>query len=143
MPEQDRRSAEKAERAKGLHEAMADAAAWFIDKLNGIEGAEARNVLKRRGITEEIARSFGLGFAPDSRGKLKEALKGYGDAMLVEAGMHPDDACGAAPDFGKREPDRHACAELGIGLQPHAVDREIDDLAQCPIEAPAPDPCVE
>ncbi|WP_029934193.1 DNA primase [Sphingomonas sp. UNC305MFCol5.2] len=87
MPEQDRRSAEKAERAKGLHEAMADAAAWFIDKLNGIEGAEARNVLKRRGITEEIARSFGLGFAPDSRGKLKEALKGYGDAMLVEAGM--------------------------------------------------------
>ena len=87
MPEQDRRSAEQAERAKGLHEAMADAAAWFVDKLNGIEGAEARNVLKRRGITEEIARSFGLGFAPDSRGKLKEALKTYGDAMLVEAGM--------------------------------------------------------
>ena len=27
MPEQDRRSAEKAERAKGLHEAMEDAAA--------------------------------------------------------------------------------------------------------------------
>ncbi|KRC81930.1 DNA primase [Sphingomonas sp. Root241] len=87
MPEQDRRSAEKAERAKGLHEAMADAAAWFVEKLNGIEGAEARGVLKRRGITEETARSFGLGFAPDSRGKLKEALKSYGDAMLVEAGM--------------------------------------------------------
>jgi DNA primase len=87
MPEQDRRSAEKAERAKGLHEAMADAAQWFVEKLNGLEGAEARNVLKRRGITEDVARSFGLGFAPDSRGKLKEALKGYGDAMLVEAGM--------------------------------------------------------
>ncbi|AQR73221.1 DNA primase [Sphingomonas sp. LM7] len=87
MPEQDRRSAEKAERAKGLHEAMADAATWFVEKLNGIEGAEARNVLKRRGVTEDVARSFGLGFAPDSRGKLKEALKGYGDAMLVEAGM--------------------------------------------------------
>jgi DNA primase len=87
MPEQDRRSAEKAERAKGLHEAMADAATWFVERLNGIEGAEARNVLKRRGITEETARSFGLGFAPDSRGKLKDALKTYGDAMLVEAGM--------------------------------------------------------
>ncbi|MDT8758065.1 DNA primase [Sphingomonas psychrotolerans] len=87
MPEQDRRSAEKAERAKGLHEAMADAAAWFVEKLNGIEGAEARSVLKRRGITEEIARGFGLGFAPDSRGKLRDALKTYGDAMLVEAGM--------------------------------------------------------
>lgn len=87
MPEQDRRAAEKAERAKGLHEAMADAATWFAERLNGIEGAEARSVLKRRGISEETARIFGLGFAPDSRGKLKEALKAYGDAMLVEAGM--------------------------------------------------------
>ncbi|MCX8477551.1 MAG: DNA primase, partial [Sphingomonas sp.] len=87
MPEQDRRAAEKAERAKGLHEAMADAATWFAERLNGIEGAEARSVLKRRGISEETARTFGLGFAPDSRGKLKEALKAYGDAMLVEAGM--------------------------------------------------------
>jgi DNA primase len=87
MPEQDRRAAEKAERAKGLHEAMADAATWFSERLNGIEGAEARGVLKRRGISEETARTFGLGFAPDSRGKLKEALKAYGDAMLVEAGM--------------------------------------------------------
>lgn len=87
MPEQDRRAAEKAERAKGLHEAMADAAAWFAERLSGIEGAEARSVLKRRGISEETARTFGLGFAPDSRGKLKEALKAYGDAMLVEAGM--------------------------------------------------------
>lgn len=87
MPEQDRRSAERAERAKGLHEAMEDAAKWFVERLHGIEGTEARAVLKRRGITDETARTFGLGFAPDSRGKLKEALKTYGDAMLVEAGM--------------------------------------------------------
>jgi DNA primase len=87
MPEQDRRSAEKAERAKGLHEAMADAASWFTERLNGIEGAEARAVLKRRGIDEEAIRSFGLGFAPDARGKLRQALSSYGDAMLVEAGM--------------------------------------------------------
>ncbi|HVJ02362.1 MAG TPA: DNA primase, partial [Sphingomonas sp.] len=87
MPEQDRRAAEKAERAKGLHEACDDAARWFTERLNGIEGAEARAVLKKRGINEETARTFGLGFAPDSRGKLKEALKSYGDAMLVEAGL--------------------------------------------------------
>lgn len=87
MPEQDRRAAEKAERAKGLHELMGEAAQWFSDRLNGIEGAEARAVLQRRGISPETARSFGLGFAPDSRGKLREALKSYGDAMLVESGM--------------------------------------------------------
>ncbi|UZK66816.1 DNA primase [Sphingomonas sp. M1-B02] len=87
MPEQDRQSAAKAERAKGLHEAMADAAAWFSEKLAGIEGAEARALLKKRAVTEETARTFGLGFSPDSRGKLRQALKGYGDEMLVEAGL--------------------------------------------------------
>jgi DNA primase len=87
MPERDRHAAEKAERAKGLHEAMADAAAWFIERLDGIEGAEARAVLQRRGIRPETAKAFGLGFAPDSRGKLKDALKSYGNPMLVEAGL--------------------------------------------------------
>ena len=87
MPEQDRQSAERAERAKGLHEAMADASAWFTEKLNGIEGGEARAVLERRGIKPETARAFGMGFSPDSRGKLRDALKVYGDPMLIEAGL--------------------------------------------------------
>jgi len=87
LPEQDRRSAEKAARTKGLHEAMADAAAWFVEQLNGIEGAEARAMLNRRGIQPETARIFGLGFAPDSRNKLKNALKQYDDSILVEAGL--------------------------------------------------------
>ncbi|MES2988260.1 MAG: DNA primase [Pseudomonadota bacterium] len=87
MPEQDRRSAEKAQQAKGLHEAMDEAARWFSERLQGIEGAEARAVLKKRGVSEDVARAFGMGFAPDSRGKLKEALKSFGDPMLVEAGM--------------------------------------------------------
>jgi DNA primase len=87
MPEQDRQSAERAQRAKGLHEAMADAASWFTERLHGIEGAEARAVLKKRGISDQTARDFGFGFSPDSRGKLKDALKSYGDPLLVEAGL--------------------------------------------------------
>ncbi|WP_423787171.1 hypothetical protein, partial [Klebsiella aerogenes] len=67
--------------AKGLHEAMEDAAKFFVEKLHGIEGAEARAVLKKRGVNDETARAFGIGYAPDSRGKLKGALKGYGDPM--------------------------------------------------------------
>src|SRR3546814_7850187 len=57
------------------------------DLLNGIAGAEARGILERRGVSTAIAKTFGLGFAPDSRGKLKAALKDYGDPMLVEAGL--------------------------------------------------------
>ncbi|MBB5709083.1 DNA primase [Sphingomonas xinjiangensis] len=87
MPEQDRRAAQKAERAKGLHDVMSDAAAWFTERLGGIEGSEARALLKRRGISEATARAFGMGFSPDSRGKLRQALASYGDAMLVEAGL--------------------------------------------------------
>ncbi|WP_267386836.1 DNA primase [Sphingomonas sp. GC_Shp_3] len=87
LPAMDARSAERAEVAKGLHEACADASAWFTEQLHGLGGADARAVLEKRGIRAETARDFGLGFAPDSRGKLKTALKDYGDSLLVEAGL--------------------------------------------------------
>ncbi|WP_082898293.1 DNA primase [Sphingomonas sanguinis] len=87
MPEQDRRAAQKAERAKGLHDAMADAASWFSEQLGGLSGGDARELLNRRRVTPDTARAFGLGFAPDSRGKLKAALKDYGDPALIECGL--------------------------------------------------------
>ncbi|MFZ3484700.1 DNA primase [Sphingomonas sp. 3-13AW] len=87
VPAQDKRSAERAERAKGLHDAMEEAARWFTEQLHGLAGAEARAALERRGITGSTVRSFGLGYSPDSRGRLKEALGSYGDPMLVEAGL--------------------------------------------------------
>lgn len=87
MPERDRQAAERADRARGLHEAMADAEAWFTVQLAGIEGADARRALECRGMTAETTRAFGIGFAPDSRGKLKLALNSIGDTKLVEAGL--------------------------------------------------------
>ena len=87
MPALDPRAAERQEAAKGLHDVMAEAAAWFTEQLGGIAGADARAVLDKRGVSPDTARAFGLGFAPDSRGKLKVALGAYGDPMLVEAGM--------------------------------------------------------
>ncbi|WP_066648985.1 MULTISPECIES: DNA primase [Sphingomonas] len=87
MPEQDRASVVRAERAKGLHDVMQAAADWFSAQLGGIEGSEARTLLERRGIRPETAKAFGMGYAPDARGKLRTALKEFGDAMLVEAGL--------------------------------------------------------
>lgn len=87
MPAPDPRAAEKAERAKGLHEACADAAAWYADQLWGVNGAEARALLERRGIRAQTARAFGMGFAPDSRRGIRDALKDYGDRLLIEAGL--------------------------------------------------------
>ncbi len=87
LPAMDRQSAEKAERAKSLHDVMQAAADWFAAQLGGLDGGDARALLERRGVSDKTARAFGFGYAPDSRGRLRTALKEFGDAMLVEAGL--------------------------------------------------------
>ena len=87
VPAPDPRSQERAERAAGLHEVMEAAAAWFTEQLEGVEGGDARDYLERRGIRPETRAAFGFGFAPDSRGKLKAALKGFGNDKLIETGL--------------------------------------------------------
>ncbi|MBV9884789.1 MAG: DNA primase [Sphingomonadaceae bacterium] len=93
VPAPDPRAQEKAERAVGLYEVMDAAVAWFTEQLDGPEGHAARAYLVERGITEATKRKFGFGFAPDARGKLKVALKRFGNEKLVEAGLliAPDD----------------------------------------------------
>jgi len=87
LPAPDPRSAEKAERATGLIAATDAAQSWFTEQLQGIAGGEARAYLARRGVPDALARAFGLGFAPDTRGKLKSALAAYGTDTLIEAGL--------------------------------------------------------
>ncbi len=87
VPAPDKRAAEKQERAKGLHEAMQAAADWFEAQLGGLEGGAAIAALAKRGVSDKSRRRFNLGYAPDTRGKLRAALRDFGDAMLVEAGL--------------------------------------------------------
>jgi DNA primase len=87
LPAPDPLAAEKAERAKGLHDVMAAAAAWFEDQYQGIAGAAARAYVEKRGLTAATRKAFGLGYAPDSKGALRRALEQYGDSTLVEAGL--------------------------------------------------------
>jgi DNA primase len=87
VPAADPRAQERAERATGLYEVLEAAQRWFEEQLGGIDGAEARSYLEQRGISEATRCRFGFGFAPDSRGKLRTALKGFGNEALVEAGL--------------------------------------------------------
>ena len=87
VPAADPKAAAKAERANTLFDVMAAAQDWFVAQFQGLEGAEARAYCERRGLKPETIKAFGIGFAPDSRGKLKEALKHFGDDKLVEAGL--------------------------------------------------------
>jgi DNA primase len=100
VPAPDPRAQAKAERASGLYEVMEAAAAWFVEQLEGVAGGAARAYLKERGTSEATRRKFGFGLAPDSRGKLKAALKQFGNEKLVEAGLL------IAPDDGKEPYDR-------------------------------------
>lgn len=87
VPAPDPKAAAKAERANTLYDVMAAAQDWFVAQLQGLEGAEARAYCERRGLKPETAEGFGIGFAPDSRGRLKAALSHFGEDRLVEAGL--------------------------------------------------------
>lgn len=87
VPAPDPRAAQRQEARATLHDVMAAAQEWFVTQFNGIEGAAAREYLKNRGISEKTIKEFGFGFAPDSRGRLKEALSAHGADQLVEAGL--------------------------------------------------------
>ena len=87
VPAADPRAVERAERANSLYDVMTAAAEWFSKQLQGIEGAKARAYLENRGIKPETIKTFGIGFAPDSKSKLKAALTSYGDDRLIESGL--------------------------------------------------------
>lgn len=87
VPAADPRAAKKAEEQASLRDVTQAAADWFTQQLNSGNGAPAREYLARRGISEATRKAFGFGLAPDSRSALKEALKKFPTAMLVESGM--------------------------------------------------------
>lgn len=87
VPAADPRAAEKAERANSLYDVMKAAADWFTEQLGGIVGSDARAYLEQRGLNAATIKAFGIGYAPDTRGKLRSALAKFGDAALIEAGL--------------------------------------------------------
>ncbi|MEQ9660931.1 MAG: DNA primase, partial [Parasphingopyxis sp.] len=93
VPAPDPRAKERQERSANLRDVTEAAAKWFTEQLHSNAGAGARAYLEQRGITESTSQTFALGYAPDSRGSLREALKQFGTDMLVEAGLliRPDD----------------------------------------------------
>lgn len=87
VPAADPRAAKKAEEAASLRDVVQAAADWFTQQLDSSNGAPARDYLTKREISDATRRAFGFGLAPDSRSALKEALKKFPTAMLVESGM--------------------------------------------------------
>ena len=87
VPAPDPRARDQAERASDLTDVMGAVQAWFAEQLQGLEGAEARDYLAKRGIDAATVARFGLGVAPQGRSRLKQALSALGEDKLVETGM--------------------------------------------------------
>ncbi len=87
VPAPDPRAAQKAEQANILHEVMAAAQAWFVERLASAEGEKARAYLATRGFNQRTVERFGFGYAPEGRQALKAALKAFPEELLIEAGL--------------------------------------------------------
>lgn len=99
MPERDPRQVQRADRRSELVEVMEQAVRWFRMQQGMGAAEQARAYLARRGLDPAACEQFGIGFAPDQRQGLFNALrsKGISDALIIEAGLcaKPDD--GGAP----------------------------------------------
>ena len=84
--EQDDAESRKRARMLALNK---EAARFFYEQLSSPGGERAREYMARRRISPAAARSFGLGFAPDTWDSLEKAMrqKGFSDFEMADAGL--------------------------------------------------------
>jgi len=70
-----------------LSRVMEAAAAFYVERLWAADGERAREYLDKRGIDPDVAKRFGLGWAPEGWETIRGALKPFGEDALVAAGL--------------------------------------------------------
>jgi DNA primase len=84
-PAERARAAQEREKRLTLTEVLARAAESYREQLKG--APRAIDYLKQRGLTGEIARTYGLGWAPEGWHGLSSVFSDYADPRLQEAGL--------------------------------------------------------
>jgi DNA primase len=79
------RGGQSAEESAGLRETLFNAAQYYRSQLK--DAAHAIAYLKGRGVTGEVARRFGIGYAPAGWQNLAAACPDYNAPALVAAGL--------------------------------------------------------
>ena len=89
MPARDPRAAEKADHRTQLVQVMDEAVKWFRLQLRTTAAGPARDYLAKRKLTPEAQDRWDIGFAPDHRTGLLQALtqKGIAPDLIVAAGL--------------------------------------------------------
>ena len=99
MPARDPAASAEAGRRATLLEAMEQAVKYYRLQLSTAAGAAARDYLARRGLPDALRDRFEIGFAPDARSGLTQALtaRGIAPEAIVEAGLAALPEGGGAP----------------------------------------------
>ena len=84
-PQDRARAAQLREQQATLASVLEKATLAYIRNLRA--SARAIDYFKRRGVTGEIAKTFGLGYAPEGWRNLASVFSDYGDPLLVESGL--------------------------------------------------------
>jgi DNA primase len=89
MPARDPRAAEKADHRTQLIQIMEEAVKWFRLQLRTSAAGPARDYLAKRKLSEDAQARWDIGFAPDARQALFQAMvqKGFTPDMIVAAGL--------------------------------------------------------
>jgi DNA primase len=89
LPDEGARSPEADGRFEVLRRAMALAAEFYTRSLWERGGEKARTYLEHRGVDPDVAKRFGLGYAPESWNALLSvmAAQGIAEDTLVQAGL--------------------------------------------------------
>jgi DNA primase len=87
VPEEPRSEFEqrRAEDGPDLYGALLKAAQFYRNQLK--DAPQAIEYLKRRGLSGEIAKKFGIGYAPDAWQGLEQVFPDYADKALTAAGL--------------------------------------------------------
>jgi DNA primase len=88
--EEDPAAASRRRRRERLHELLGRAATYYARYLwESTEAADARSYLLGRGLTEEVLRSFRVGYAPSRWDRILVASRkaGYSDDELLASGL--------------------------------------------------------
>jgi DNA primase len=111
MPARDPQAAQKADRRTLLSQVMEEAVKWFRLQLKTSAASDARAYLEKRRMSPAAQDRWEIGFAPDQRQGLFQALtqKGIAPDLIVDAGLcaKPDadpsarDARGGGPPYDR------------------------------------------
>ncbi|MBL8387988.1 MAG: DNA primase [Hydrogenophaga sp.] len=84
-PQDRERAAQQRQKQATLTDVLEKAAKAYQKDLK--DSPRAVDYLKRRGLTGQIAKAFGLGYAPEGWRHLAGVFPDYGEPMLVESGL--------------------------------------------------------